>query len=222
MSKLKFCGAAALALLAAAPAVAQSSFMADMIGQAVAGYGNAGTPDACYDGRWQPKPKDLAMGPQRVEAAMRAYQQFATTSTDLKPVFTGGKHIWLWRIDGVEQDVRAVRDPWAPSVARVEPIAFQGANQAGTFRALWRAVAADGTVLGTYDGWLTRWDGNTARFMHLDLYSANAAKQPDPMIPFCFAPGDIAKWQEAKAKREAEKAAKRAAKEAAMAARDRP
>jgi hypothetical protein len=218
---LKFCGAAALALLAGAPAVAQSSFMADVIGQAVAGYGNGGTPDKCYDGRWQPKPKDLAEGPQRVEAAMRAYRQLAANSTDLKPVFTGGKHVWLWRIDGAEQDVRAMRDPWAARVARVEPIAFAASNQGGQYRALWKALAADGTVLGIYDGWLTRWDGNTARFMHLDLYSPGAAKQPDPVIPFCFAPGDVAKWQEARARREAEKAAKRAAKEAARAAEGR-
>lgn len=206
--------AAAVAAFGGAPAAGQSSFMAAVIGQTVMSM-NSGTPTACYDGRWQPKAKDIADGQTRAESAVQAYRQAASASTDLKPVFTGGKHIWLWRIDGVEQDVRAGRDPWLSRVSRFEPVAFQAANQAGTFRALWRAVAADGTVLGTYDGWLTRWNGNTARFMHLDLYSANSAKQADPMTPFCYAPGDIAKWQEAKAKREAAKAAKRAARDAA-------
>jgi hypothetical protein len=203
--------------LGAAPATAQSSFMADVIGQAVAGYGGGGTPDKCYDGGWQPKPKDLSSGPGRVESAIHNYLLVAAAGTDLKPAFTGGKHLWYWKMDGAEQDVRAARDPWASRVIRVEPIGFAASNQGGQFRAIWKAFAADGTVLGIYDGWLQRWDGGTARLIHLDLYSPGAAKQPDELVPFCFIPGDVAKWKEAKAKREAEKAAKRAAKEAAKA-----
>ena len=44
----------------------------------------------------------------------------------------------------------------------------------------------------------------------LHLYSATNAVQPEPLKPYCQVPGDVEKWQEAKAKREAEKAAKAA------------
>lgn len=199
----------------AATATAQSSFMPDIIGQTVAGM-NQGLPNACYTEKWAPKPKALADGPTRVGSAIQSYLQTASASTDLKPLFTGSsKRIWHWDIDGAEQDVRATRDPWVGRVERVEPIGLVASNQGFQYRALWRAVAKDGTVLGTYDAWLFIKGRDSARFLNLRLYSVGAARQPDPLVPFCSEPGDIELWKEAKAKREAEKASKRAAKEAA-------
>jgi hypothetical protein len=208
--------AGALALLGAAPAVAQSSFTADVIGSTIANM-NSSAPRACYDGRMQPKPKDVAQGPTRVASAIQNYLQIASASTDLKPLFTGSsKSIWHWDLDGKEQDVRAVRDPWAGRVAQIEPIGVVVSNQGYTFRALWRATAKDGTVLGTYDAWLYEKGRSSARFLNMRLYSADASKQANALVPFCFEPGDIETWKQAQAKREAEKAAKRAAKGAAQ------
>jgi hypothetical protein len=191
-----------------ASAHAQSSVIPSVIGQTILdsmrGSTNRPEPTAeCYDGRWMPKPLHLQYGPERVDLSMQTYLQIAAAGANIKKVFTGGKRVWQWKLDGVEQDVQAARDPWAAQNARVERIAFVASNYGGQYRALWRAVAVDGSVLGTYEGLLI-WDGVKARFLKLDLYSAGATRQPDPAVPFCRVPGDIAKWQEAKANSEAE------------------
>ena len=69
---------------------------------------------------------------------------------------------------------------------------------------------ADGKVLGTYDGFMFA-KARSFALRELHLTSASNPIQPEPLKPYCQVPGDVAKWQEAKAKREAEKAAKRAA-----------
>jgi hypothetical protein len=211
MRKTAILGAAAAALLGGASAAAQSSFTADVLGSTIANM-SSGTPRACYDGRMQPKPKTVAQGAIRVASAIQNYLQIASASTDLKPLFTGSsKSIWHWDLDGKEQDVRNVRDPWAGRVTHIEPIGVVVSNQGYTLRALWRATAKDGTVLGTYDAWLYEKGGSSARFLTMRLYSVDAPKHADALVPFCFQPGDIETWREAKAKREAGKAAKRAA-----------
>src|SRR4051812_26610106 len=101
MRKTTIIGAAAAGLLSGMPAIAQSSFMADVIGQAVAGYG-AGRPNACYDGRWTPSAESLAKGPARVEAAMANYRQVASAGTDLRKVI-GAEGVRRWQLDGQVQ-----------------------------------------------------------------------------------------------------------------------
>ena len=124
----------ALATLGGGPAVAQSSFMPDVIGQTVANsMANPGNPDKCYDGRWQPKEQDVTTGRQRAEIALQAYLNLAASGSP--------------------------------------------------------------------------------PFLKLAFFSASAEKQPAPVKPFCFAPGDIETWTEVKAKRAADKAAKQAARE---------
>jgi hypothetical protein len=207
---------AAVAALGAASATAQSSFMADMIGQAVAGYGG-GRPSGCYNGRWTPSAESIAKGPARVEAAMANYRQVASTGTDLRKVI-GSEGVRRYQLDGQLQDVRAVRDPFLPRIARLERLFITSGNENAYYRAQWRAYAADGSEIGIYDA-LMFWKSN--HFMSLDLYTPRATGRPVANMPFCESPGDVELWQEAKAKREAEKAAKRAAKEAASAAEGR-
>src|SRR5205814_70055 len=121
-----------------------------------------------------------------------------------------------WRLDGQNQDPRALRDPWIAQAATLEPVAFTVGNWKSSYHAQWKAVSADGTVLGLYDAWMNKSDTGS-RFIWLDLYSAAAADKAMPNEPFCDQPGDVGLWKQAKAKHEAEKAAKRAAREAEKA-----
>jgi hypothetical protein len=209
MRKIPLITAAATALFGGAPAGGQSSFIPSMIGQAVAGY-NITRPNACYDGRWTPSAGSIAKGPERVEAAMANYRQVASTGTDLRRVI-GGEGVRQWQLDGQVQDVRTVRDPFLPKVARLERLFVTPGNEGAYYRAQWRAYAADGTEIGIYDA-LMFW--SSKKFMSLDLYTPQAAAKPIANTPFCETPGDVEAWKEATAKREAKKAAERAAERA--------
>jgi hypothetical protein len=195
-----------------APSAAQYPMVNDVIAQTLMGVGS-GLPDKCYDGRWTPSAESIAKGPSRVEAVMANYRQAASTGTDLRKVI-GSEGVRRWQLDGQVQDVRAVRDPFLPRVARLELLFVTPSNGGAYYRAQWRAIAADGTEIGIYDAQMF-W--RSQKFMSLDLYTPSATDRPLPDTPFCQAAGDVEKWKQAKAEREAEKAAKRAAKDAAKA-----
>lgn len=202
-------------LIAAAwstPLGAQSSFMADMIGQAVMNSSGGGNPKACYDGRMQAKPKQLAAADGLVDAAFADYLKLAASSTDTSRIFVSNRKMRHWLVDGQEQDVRAMRDPIAGRIARVERSGLVTSNRGLEFHAAWRALAADGSTLGTYDAWLVTWGKQGARFFSLDLTLAGSTAAARPLVPFCYKPGDIQEWSDAVAKREADKAARRAAR----------
>jgi len=202
-----------LALLGSGSASGQSSFMADVIGQAAAGY-SGGEPDSCFDGRQRPKPEGIASASVRADKAFGEYRTFAATKASLKPLFYGKKN---WDFDGAVQDAAAATDPWADRISRVERVNLTVANTARSwFRGIWNAYAADGSLLGSYDAMMQAGRGS-AGFISLALRSPGSAAHSEPVVPFCSRPGDIERWKEARAKREAEKAAKRAAKEAGFA-----
>lgn len=208
MRKVVIAGAV-LAAFSAAPALAQSYIVNDVIAQTMMGIGS-GRPDKCYDGRWTPSAESIAKGPARVEAAMANYRQVASTGTDLRKVI-GSEGVRRWQLDGQVQDVRAVRDPFLPRAARLELLFVTPGNESAYYRAQWRAIAADGTEIGIYDA-LMFW--RSKKFMSLDLYTLSATDRPLANTPFCQTPGDVENFKEAKARREEEKAAKRAAKDA--------
>ena len=216
MRKTALIGAAAAALLWAAPAAAQYAAINDVIAQTIMSM-NQGYPDTCYTEKWAPKPNEIADGSERSEKGMADYLKFAAAGTDLSEAYAGRLENRHWKLDGIEQDTRASRDPWVARIARIERVDLRVGNAGVTYRGLWRAYAADGTPLGTYEALLLRKRGGS-RLNELALHSPGGADQPAAATPFCVAPGDIEKWQEAKAKRAAEKAARRAAKEAARAA----
>lgn len=206
MKRLLFC----LPLVAAGlstSASAQYPIVNDVIAQMLMS-GGGGRPDKCYDGSWTPSAESIAKGPARVEAAMANYRQVASTGTDLRKVI-GSEGVRRWQLDGQVQDVRAVRDPFLPRAARLELLFVTSGNESAYYRAQWRAIAADGTEIGTYDA-LMFW--RSKKFMSLDLYTPSATDRPLSERPFCQTPGDVELWKEAKAKHEAEKAAKQAAK----------
>jgi hypothetical protein len=209
MRKFVIAGAV-LAACPAAPAVAQSYIVNDVIAQSLMGVGS-GRPNKCYDGRWTPSAELIAKGPARVEAAMANYRSVASVGTDLRKVI-GSEGSRRWQLDGQVQDVRAVRDPFLPRAARLDLLSVTAANSSAYYRAQWRAVAADGTEIGIYDA-VMFW--RSIKFMSLDLYTPAATDRPVADTPFCQVPGDVEKFMAAKAKREEEKAAQRAANEAA-------
>jgi hypothetical protein len=200
----------AAGLAACGPAGAQSSVMADVIGQTVMGM-YAPAPAACYDGRWAPKPQDFEKAAARTDALIQQYREQGVAGGDLKKLFVSSKA--RWQLDAQPQSVRDLHDPWIARTARLERVALSVGNWRTTYHVQWRALAADGSPVGLYDAVVNV----GGRFNSLDLYSPTATARPALDAPFCAEPGDINKWREAKAKREAEKAAKRAAKEAAKA-----
>jgi hypothetical protein len=206
---------AAVAASGAAPAVAQSNFVASVIGQTIANM-NQGAPEKCFDGRWTPSAEDIEKGKIRVASGLDHYRELAAAGTDVSKAFIGSKSFRRWRLDGQNEDPRALRDPWIARAAKLEPVAFTAGNWNSSYHAQWKAVDADGNVLGLYDAWMNKSDTGS-RFIWLDLYSPAAADKAMPNVPFCDQPGDIEEWKAANAKREAEKATKRAAKEAAKA-----
>lgn len=204
--------AALVAAGVAGPAGAQSSMVNDVIAQTISGM-NQGTPAACYTDRWAPKPKGIAKGTERSEAGIATYLKIAAAGTDLSEAYTYAQEERLWSLDGVGQDSRAARDPWASRVARLERVDLRVGNGEVSYRGLWRAVAADGTLLGTYDALLIRKKGES-RLRHLALVSPGNASQPQATGLFCYEPGDIEKREQDIAERKAEKVARRAARDA--------
>ena len=200
----------AVALAGSVPAAAQyNPVMVDVIGQTVAGM-YSGQPDRqCLSEAKRPKPADVAKARAYADAVFDQYVQQSTARADVTRSFSHSKKFRDWTVDGVKQDVATGRDPWLGAGVRVEPLGFVQGNAKIRYRGMWRAVRADGAVLGTYDGVLQREDGG-ARFLSLDLYTPSAAKQPKPLTMFCSFPGDVEAFREAEAKRAAEKAARKA------------
>jgi hypothetical protein len=191
--------AAALALLGSAPATAQY-------------YGGIPTRiilDGCYNPNLVHRSRRVISIDPYIDQAMEKYLGVARGSGKLDKVFTGTREHRLMLIDGVQVDPRNARDPWTSRVARLEPAGSIQSNDDFNAHGKWRALAADGSLVGTYDAYLRAGVGGF-HIRQLKLVSAGSTIPPDELKPFCIDPGDIEKWQEKKAQREAEKAAKRA------------
>jgi hypothetical protein len=216
MGKPAIIASALLVAAWAAPAAAQG-IIPDVIAATIANM-NRPMPEACLDGSWEPTPEQAARFTAEAEPALRRYLELAAAGADLSPAFTGRGNDRRWRIDGVEPDFAAVRDPWAARIARLELVGLRlgGAKVRG--RGVWRAFAADGAELGTYDG-LFRRKTRGFEVSLLDLFSPGSAKQPPALTGFCYTPGDTEAFREARDAREAERAARRAAREAERVAR---
>jgi hypothetical protein len=199
----------------AMPARAQG-IIPDVIASTIANM-NQGMPEWCLDGSREPNAQQAARFTAEAEPSLRAYLALASAGADLSPAFVSGGERHL-AIDGAAQDVPTGRDPWAARVARLELVGLRLGAMRVRGRGLWRAFAADGTELGTYDGLFRRKSRGFA-VSSLDLYSTGAVKQPAALGGFCYTPGDAEAFLEARAQREAERAARRAAREAERAAR---
>ncbi len=214
MRKTALIGAASVALLGTS-ATAQSAFiqaLPDVLGQVVSGM-NTAAPDKCFDGRWSPSAADNDKGKVRVQSGLDHYRELAGAGADVSKAFIGSKSFRRWRLDGEKQDPRSLHDPWIGQAARLEQVAFTTGNWNGGYHVQWKALAADGTMLGLYDAWMNKSDTGS-RFIWLDLYSPAQTDKAMANIAFCDQPGDVEVWKEAQAKRAAKKAAKLAAEQA--------
>jgi len=202
------------ALLLAAPtgAAAQSSMIADVIGQTIAGM-NSGWPESCLSLKDAEKPKAVARFDAEAEPALRAYLALAAAGTDPTPAY---KRTWpeRWTLDGAEtRELAAVRDPWAARVDRLEPVGVILGRGEVFGHAVWRAFAADGSLLGTYQAEMIRKTKGYA-IGRLALWSPGAEGRGKPLTPYCAMPGDHEEYLAAKAEAEAKKAARQAEKDA--------
>lgn len=164
---------------------------------------------ACYDPNY---PQDERTRDKVVfysNQAIDKYLGLARSAAKLDKMFTGTREHRLMFIDGQQVDPQTARDPWVGRVAKVEPIGFVQSNERLNVHAQWRALGADQTQIGIYDAFIRAGIGGM-HFRQLKLISTGSSAQPDKLESFCVDPGDIEKWQAAKAKRDAEKAAKAA------------
>jgi hypothetical protein len=165
--------------------------------------------DACYDPNFPRDPARLQKLIPYADQAIDKYLGLARNSVKLDKMFTGPAQRRLMFIDGVQVDPKTATDPWATRVTKVEPIGYVQSNEDFNMHAQWRALDANGTLLGTYDAFIRIGVGGY-HIRQIKLISAGSTAQADTLESFCMDPGDIEKWQEKKAKRDAEKAAQRA------------
>jgi hypothetical protein len=164
---------------------------------------------ACYDPNFRHDASRLPKIIPYAEQAMDKYLGLARSSSNLDKMFTGTREHRLMMIDGAQVDPRTTHDPWAARIAKVEPVGYVQSNEDLNMHAQWRAIAGDGALLGTYDAFIRAGVGGY-HIRQLKLISAGSNVQADELRPFCVDPGDIEKWQEKKAQRDAEKAARAA------------
>ena len=160
--------------------------------------------EACYDPNLRADPKAMQAVSRLADKAFEKYIALARSSQSLDRVFTqngiftGAARRQAWVRDGVPGDPRTARDPWIERAVRFERIGLLRSNDGLGARGQWRAIGADGQVLGIYDAhFLGRMSGYGIR--KLQLYSASAAVQPEPVKAFCLYPGDIEERQAKKA-----------------------
>jgi len=209
------------ALLAPGTAAAQYNpvFMADVIGQAVANSMNSGIPEKCLKLDWEPTAEQAKRFTAEAEPALRAYLALAAKDADLTPAYTNRKFDRMWAIDGTAtKEFAAIRDPWAARVDRIELVGLRLGGMKVRGRGQWRAFAADGSLIGTYDG-LFRRKTKGFEVSSLDLWSPGKEGDAKPLSGFCYTPGDHEQWVEDVAKAEAERAERRAKKAAERAAK---
>jgi hypothetical protein len=196
MRKPVLVGCAVVALFGSAPAAAQYYGGVPM--------GRTLLP-ACYDPAFQVNPKRWPNFARDADESLNKYLGLARSSSNLDKMFTGTRANRLMTIDGVQVDTRTAKDPWASRIARLEPVGHILSNEEMNILGQWRAIASDGTLLGTYHGLLRAGVGGY-HFRQLKLTSAGSRNDPGELKSFCMTPGDVEEWQAKKAERDAKKA----------------
>jgi len=166
-------------------------------------------PDSCYDGTGRVSAKAIQKVAPYVDRTIQNYRERAMGAEGIRTAFM--KHGRLI-IDGVEIDLARAKDPWLdPTVQLVRREDFVRATAGGFVLVRWNAIAHDGRVLGTYEGFMAPRPREFG-FRELKLYTEGTSK-PEALKAFCQMPGDVEAWREAKVKRDTERAAKKAARE---------
>lgn len=208
---------AAVLLMYSGSASAQMPGINDVIAQTIAGM-NSGLPDSCYNGKWSPKAEKIDEPRDAALPVLTIYLETAAKGGDLSSLVWHRKSESHWALNGETVPFNQARDPIAARVTKLDRRAFFLSNLETRGRAVFDAYDSAGNALGVYDI-VVRKKGSNWTISTLDIYGNGTAAKPAPLSAFCDVPGDVEKWQEAVAEREAKKAAKRAAKEAERAAR---
>ena len=168
--------------------------------------------DACYDPEFRVSDRQVQLIVPYVNQAMEKYVSTVRSGGNLDDLFYGKRDQRHWTLDGAELDPRSAKDPWITASTRLQPAQYVRSNvgAGGAIVSRWNVIGDDGRVLGTYDAVMVARARHFA-FRELNLHSPNGAAL-QPLKTFCLDPGDIEKWQAAKAKREAEKAARKVGK----------
>jgi hypothetical protein len=185
--------------LAAGPATAQAwigGVVGDIMGQGVGKW--------CYDGTAKHNAKYFAGQIPYADQAMDKYLGLAKTTSSLDKMFTGTRDHRVLFIDGTQADTRTARDPWAARIAKLDRVDLVQSNDTQNIHGQWRAITSNGTTLGTYDVLLRAGVGGY-HIRQMSLISTGSTTRPSELTPFCNEPGDIARWQQAKAKHDTEK-----------------
>jgi hypothetical protein len=189
-------------------AQAQSSMMADIIGQTVANM-SSGWPSGCLSLEWKEDAAAAARFDGEAEPALATYLALAASKADPTPAYKR-RLPGPWALDGVPtNDIHAISDPWAARMARLERVGVTLGRGKVFGHGVWRAYDADGHLLGTYDAELIRKTKGYA-VMRLRLWSPGQEDKIRSLTPYCGEPGDHEAWLEAKAAAEAKKAQRRA------------
>jgi len=202
MRKTAIIGAAVTTFLCGSPAMAQY-------------YGGIPTGriilDACYDPEFRVSDRQVQLIVPYVNEVMEKYASTVRSGGNLDDLFYGKREQRHWVFDGAEVDPRSAKDPWIGTSSRLQPVQYvrSNAGAGGAIISRWNVIGDDGRVLGTYDAVMVARARHFA-FKKLNLHSPAGAAALQPLKTFCLDPGDIEKWQAAKAKRGAEKAAREA------------
>ena len=154
----------------------------------------------CYNPDYRPNPRHWPNIIPDADKTLDKYLGLARSASNLDKMFTGRRENRTMTINGVSVDARTARDPWASRVAKLEPVGYVQSNEEMNMHAQWRALASDGTLIGTYD-LLIRAGVGGYHIRQLKLVSAGS--QPEALKSFCMTPGDVEKWQSDKAAKEA-------------------
>jgi hypothetical protein len=192
--------------VACAPAgAAAQSIIPSLIGQTIAssaGRGSGGPSESCLALQTPEKPEAVARFGAEAEPALRAYLALAAAGDDPSPAYKGDLKR-RWKLDRrVTRELPDVRDPWAARVDRLEPVGVLLGRNPKFGHGIWRAYAADGTWLGTYQAELVRKTRGYA-IRRLNLWSPGMEDKGQPLQPFCETPGDHEWYLETKGHAEA-------------------
>ena len=194
MSKTAFIGAVATTLFGPVPAAAQSSFMADVIGQAVANSSAQAQMAQCVGGTTSLSEKEAREADEPVEALMAKY--WATVSASENAMIDGFYHPFgkaIWASGGSEIRARTpkgITDPYARGAGNVlveKPVVIVRGRSGQNARGIWEVRSSAGGHVGYYLADFLR--SPNWRLLRLELLPAEA---PAPEVrPFCAEPGDI-------------------------------
>lgn len=210
------CGILAACLMMSSAAEAQSPLVIGAVGQTV-GRASGSTLGRCDVTGRQNKPKAVTKFHREAEPALQKYLALAAMGKNPGPAFKR-RPVRVWALDGEQtKQFGTIRDSWASQTARLELVGWNLGVSDIFGHAVWRAYAADHSLLGTYDA-VTVVASEGHRLVELRLWSPGQEGEASPISPFCARPGDYETWlaSEAEQQRSAQSALEQRSAQSAL------